>query len=345
VTLIRASRKGEEFLDCVWSSDDDLVPERTWQWWFWLFFIKGGDKPRQIMTLWSSRECKHIMVNDDEILNGGLISRSDNEDILNGAAATWFFDGTKMDEYFKTSNIHIRRGKTNEISTADRGHVFSGGLDRFRVVSRQPDYDFRLKRIRRDDHELERVNYPFGMNFKIAKANCCELNGTLLGEKVDGYAYFQKVVCNAPATSWYWSINHFDNDALLTYFAPTLGMQNFNFSSRHRASVDIPLKKRCAFHIGKKTLQFDKFSLKRTGGELPVWLIEGKGEDGTISAELTTYARARWRFKSGRGLRPVLQYNEYPTTVTALDINGGEITLKDLGDNYGYTEHTWGTLL
>lgn len=345
MALISETKEENGFEKAVWSVDKDIIPNRTWQWWFWLFFIKGGKKPRQLMTLWSSKESKHLTVNDEPMIDGGIKSRGENEDRFKGAVATWFFNGKNMNHYFKQRYIFVRRGNPNEIATEHGEHVFSGKLDDFRVTSKNPDYDFTLKQTQMKEDSYDTAHYPFGMNFKIAKANRCDLKGTLEGEDVEGYGYFQKVTCNAPATSWYWDINYFEKDAILSYFKPVLGRQSINFSGRHVAPFDITLNKDCFLHTGKEKLNFGNFSLKRTGGELPVWKLEGKGTGGTISAELTTYARACWKFKQNwMGIPSVLHYNEYPTTVTKLDINGGDITLDDLGPNYGNTEHSWGIL-
>lgn len=333
-----------EFVKTIWSSDDELVPNRTWQWWFWLFFIKGGEKPRQLMTLWSAKECPHISVNGHPVVNGGLVFKGENEDFLKGAAATWYFDGSKMHHFFNPSHLKIKRGETNEIATECRKNVFSGDVKNFRVVSSEPDYDFRISQNETDDLPYERSNFPLGMNFKIAKIDRCSLKGELEGEKVRGYAYFQKVVCNAPATSWYWGMHHFENGANLSYFVSKVGKQNFNFSDRPARPFGIALNRGLYFDDGKKPSKFDNMKITRRGNELPVWDLIGRGKEGVLSAELSAYARACWRFRKGGVLSPTLHYNEYPTTVTKLELNGTSI-LEGLGKNYGNTEHSWGTLI
>ncbi len=340
--LVKESMEAD-FDSGVWRAEE--ASGRTWQWWFWLFFIRGGDKPRQLMTLWSCKECDHIKVNDKDIFKSGLVERGEGEDLMNGAAATWYFNGSGMRHIIHPEKVRVRRGERKKLFTDDGRYLFSSEGKGFRVLGKEPEYDFRIKPSL-NASPLKRVDYPLGLNFKIANIDRCELSGTLEGKEVEGTAYFQKVVCNAPATSWYWNITHFENGANFSYFKPVVGEQNFNFSDRHKGTLDLTLHKSCHLQLDKNKLFFPDFTLRREGGDLPTWKLKGRGEKGSIEVEIESYARACWRFQRPTArVSPVLHYNEYPCRVTKLDFNGGDITLEDLGEGLGNCEHAWGLLL
>ncbi len=84
---------------------------------------------------------------------------------------------------------------------------------------------------------------------------------------------------------------------------------------------------------------------------LPVFLVRGRDDEKTLDLRIRAYARAYWRFQQPRrwGMKSILYYNEYPSTVEEFRFStrdgGVRVEKSDLGESACNTEHTWGKLI
>ena len=96
--------------DRVWNLNlSEKLPGLTWWWWWWIFFFDNPDDPehpRQLMILWSTKNCDRIKVMDFDWERTGTIKRDmdpmtkENRMAFNGMTAVWYFDGKKMYDPF-----------------------------------------------------------------------------------------------------------------------------------------------------------------------------------------------------------------------------------------------------
>ena len=86
--------------ELMWDLDtDDKIKNVTWWWWWWLFFIRNKKDPKrwkQLMILWSIKDCKKIKVMDHIWKPTGTISKKDNSLEFPGMVCAWFYDGKRM---------------------------------------------------------------------------------------------------------------------------------------------------------------------------------------------------------------------------------------------------------
>ena len=99
----QVEQKNEKVPD-VWELDVSRRLDRlTWWWWFWVFFVKEKEDrpPRQLMVLWSAKNCRKIQVGEHWWKGDtSMTRREDGSLMFNGMAASWFFDGSRMHEPF-----------------------------------------------------------------------------------------------------------------------------------------------------------------------------------------------------------------------------------------------------
>lgn len=344
----------------LWTIDRHDARPSTWWWWFWLFFIKGGKSPRQLMILWSTKNCKQINVNGLDItLKHDLLNQTGSK--FHGAVAAWYYDGKRMHEDFvlKDCNLSLNQnGITTDAgtySTQQAGTTFTTKIEqpgaKMRFLAEQPQNEF-AKAVSMEDTFMKKFN------FKISRLNHLGLSGEIGGKKIDGSAYFQKVQVNAPSIPWFWGMSHFDGGEALTYFFPYLGTALFNKSGRCRLdSIKIPMRRLIRFFDGEKIHEFNNSKIKiLESGETPSWEISAAARPGSgsrsgsgarpnskIKFTVEAYSHACWRFEEQKLLKNILHYNEYPMKITEFKMGG--LTLDDLGPNMGNAEHTWGRLL
>ena len=83
---------------------DKLSPLRrlSWWWWWWLILIPDPDKPgrsKQLMVLWSTRDCERIDVSGHDWWGGGRTYTDEEGGIVfPGMVASWWFDGEEVFE-------------------------------------------------------------------------------------------------------------------------------------------------------------------------------------------------------------------------------------------------------
>lgn len=342
------------------------LTKNTWYWWWWLFFIKSKDTlPKQLMILWSTKNCKKIKVNSFNWERNKNISQNNGKTEFDGMICSWFFDGKKMiDEFvFDRDDLIVEHdGNFGKLFPKSEKYNFEGDEKNYkvRITNKKSELnfemshwnDFLVKHRYTEKHYLKKFNYNilkiYGMKMKgILKENGKE-------EKFDGSAYFQKVMVNAPATPWYWGIVHTERGDFLEYFKPNIGLQMLRKDSLHASIFDsgeIPLSKRTQFYDAEKNELhvFKKMKLSKVyENDLPIFKIKGRNENEEIEFVLKAYSRAYWRFEEpSLFIKSILYYNEYPTILSSFLLKGknGKIGLEDLGYNVGNSEHTWGKLI
>jgi len=330
----------------IWTIDRQDARPSTWWWWFWLFFIKGGKNPRQLMILWSTKNCPQIKVNHLPLtLNHDLLKSTGNQ--FHGAVASWYYDGKKMHDNFVLEECNLTlNGNGIESDAGTYSSIQSGNKFKTKIEPSGTKMEFLTEQSKNAFAEPISTQKSFfnKFNFKFQGINHLNLSGSIDGKKIDGSAYFQKVQVNAPSAPWFWGLAHFDTGSALTYFFPYLGTAIFNKTDTCRYdTLKLPLSRLIRFFDGKKIHEFDKARIKEIqGGETPTWGVSSKKGPG-IKFTVETYSRSYWRFEEKKWLRNVLYYNEYPMKITEFKM--GDLSLDDLGDSMGNAEHTWGRLL
>jgi len=359
---------------------EDRVPNLTWWWWWWIFFIKNPknpDRPRQLMILWSTKNCDDIKVNDFDWKRKGDIEREEQGEKqllkFSGMVAIWYYDGEKMlDPFFlKECDFEVER-KTRSgalIPGLEKDYRFYGGDDSFVVnIKGGPlDFGFEMSHFNRflSTPRFSKKNYVKHYGYEILKLYGTRMNGTITtptsSEDISGSAYFQKVTVNAPTVPWYWGVLHTQRGDYLDYFKPHLGLGMFRKTERPRSGLDrleLPLSKNLQFYDATRDelFRFRKLSVKKIFDpeNLPSFHVRAWGEKGEVTLVLKAYSRAYWRFeqKYWKFFKSILYYNEYPVNLVDFDFHwtfdDGEeyrVTREDLGYVVGNSEHAWGKLL
>ena len=319
---------------------DDKDFDSGWLWWFWLFFIDDPSevkKPRQVAVLWSTKDDRSINC------NGRRFELHREEDgNQEGVVACWYFDGDEMHHNFllEKSDLNIgsdclkMEGETyTDFRISDRTCEVTIG-EEFEFKARPKEgYDFAINSRSTGD-------YPFGMSYSMLRSSRLDLESEIRGEVTEGSAYFQRVLVDAPAPSWYWGIFHFENGGFIDYYKPHI----FGKS----------LKEEIAFYDGEETHEFEEVSVEREErGELPLFHITAETKDGNkeISFTVKPYSKASWKFqkKVAKIIPNKLTYREYPARISELELidkkEDRKITLDDLGSSVGNAEYTTGFLL
>ncbi len=327
----------DDIMKRVFDIDDEPMPRGAWWWWFWLFFFdnpKDPSKPRQLMILWSTKNVSEIDCNGMKM----KLSRHNDRSRLDGAVASWYFDGKKMHHNFLLEHCDIQISGNGLKTDSDTPTSFV--MDSSRNIIRIGD-DFNFIADAGKRHSFSFPTYhdrKFVMNkgYQIIRLNHLDLSGTVGGKPIKGSAYFQRVFVNAPSPPWYWGIFHFHNGALLTYFNPHM--------------LGKSIRKDISFYNDGKMHEFKDINVNRTGDEIPEFIIGGENGSERISFKVSAYAHSSWTFrKRSLGIFPnKLVYNEYPATINDFELKntktGKVTTQKDLGKSIGNAEHTTGLL-
>ena len=350
--------------------DIDIAPRRrrlTWWWWFWLLFFDGGDRPRQFMVLWSTKNARRVKVDDVWWERIHDIVREDGRITFDGMAASWFFDGEVMHDpltLVQDSFVVIWDGDDGSLRSPDGGdheHIYTAtdGVHHVRVAQGGFDLDVRLEGDGTLGHPdvKQRVGPPRN-GFSILRIKRLRFDGTLThdgrSEDVTGTAYFQKVMVNAPAPPWYWGTLHLGDGSYIQYFVPHLGPPMLRRGRRQRSPLNrggIPVTRSLDYHEARTGAHHrfrDVRVSRRLVGDLPVFAVRARNGGARIDMEIAAYARALWRFRQPLigPLATVLFYNEYPARLTAFEFrqDGRTVGLDDVGGGIGNAEHSWGLL-
>jgi len=352
------------------------MPRLTWWWWFWLFFIKNEEnlsQPKQLMILWSTKNCSFIEVNDYQWSRKGGIHTSGNQTVFDGMACSWYYDGEKMHHPFtfhrKWFESSFEPGILDDGKLAPlhgKNLTFQGNKREYSLYlaskNARTTLDLRMKsegKLSRYEHSANSWYRNFG--FDILKLKRMKLGGRINGpngpENVEGTAYFQKVMVNAPAPPWYWSTVHFDDGSYLQYFMPHLGFPIFRRHDTHRSGFDKYVKFLSTTmdyydSVDGRMHKFKKVAMNKyiSSNGWPVFKLQAKSRNKSIDITLDTYSGAAWQFHQPllfSFMKSYLCYYEYPAIVTQFRFKDGSDTvrrLRDHGGGYGNCEHSWGLL-
>jgi hypothetical protein len=350
----------------------EKLPGLTWWWWWWIFFIYNDEKPenpRQLMILWSTKNCDKIKVNDYLWKPGYEIKQKPGSLSFDGMTCIWFFDGNRMFEPFsiERSDSSVKwKGEAGELKPhTENTYVFKGGPEKYKVQIEKDDYKFDFQIYPWNDfmskHRFNSNHYVKKYSYNILKIYGNKLKGSIqtpaLGKKkIEGTAYFQKVMVNAPSVPWYWGILHTEDGSYIDYFKPHIGPPMLRRTDRPRSFWDfgeLALNRGLQFYIKERDerVMFKKMSIikKFTKDNLPIFSVSGRKGRSRIEFKLKAYSRAYWRFEQpwwGR-MNSILYYNEYPVTLEEFHFcdESGTIKREDLGYVAGNSEHSWGLLM
>jgi hypothetical protein len=343
----------------------------TWWWWWWIFFIKDPQNPertRQLMILWSTKNCDRIKVNDFPWERKKPLIQKDGKLQFDGMVGIWYYDGRQMHEPFvlEPFDFTVKWKDESGILKPDshQNHIFKGDPKKYTVYIEKDDYkfDFTMTPWNKfmDEHRYNANKYMGKMGYNILKIYGMKLSGSMESsergkEKIEGTAYFQKVMVNAPAVPWYWTVLHIEDGSYIDYFIPHIGFSMLRRTDRPRSIWDfgeVPLNRGLQFYIRSRDerVMFKKVSVvkKFTKDNLPIFEVAARKPGTDIRFALKSYSRAYWRFEQpwwGR-FNSIFYYNEYPVTMESFKYRDkkGTILLKDLGFVTGNCEHSWGIL-
>jgi len=391
MTVVKEDHKEEgqveekDLTEFMWDLDTDTkIKNLTWWWWWWIFFIKNPEnpmRPRQLMILWSTKNCSRIIVNDylwernQEIERTGEPGKDQDgkyrkrKMTFDGMTAVWWYDGKRMHDPFglERSDFTVEwKGNKGYVRPhSDNVYLFSGEPDRYKVLIKKGDMEFDFEMTPWNDfmssHRYKVGRYIGKMGYSNYKIYGSILNGHIKSdgvyEEIDGTAYFQKVMVNAPAVPWFWGIFHSENGSYIEYFNPHFGFPIWHKNASPKSFWDrgyFNLTKSLQFYDAStdRHYQFKKRQVrvrKEIVDGLPTFWVEGDNGEQRLSMKVRAYSRAYWRFeqKYWGFMRSVLYYNEYPTELLEFELIGGEkeVTRKDLGYVAGNIEHSWGWLV
>lgn len=383
----KATEPEPDISELMWDlNTDEKIKNLSWWWWWWIFFIKNPKnpaRPRQLMILWSTKNCEHIIVNDyqwernQEIVKTGTPGKDENgkyskrKMTFDGMTGIWWFDGDKMHEPYALEQsdftVEWKGAKGYLRPHSDNVYMYTAEPDLFKVRIKKDDDEFDLQMTPWNDfiskHRYNQDHYIGKWSYNIYKIFGTKLKGHIktkkgdLDEDIEGTAYFQKVMVNAPAVPWYWGVFHTEDGSYLDYFNPHFGTEIWRKTDAPTSTWDRPgksLSKKLQFYDAKTDTRYE-FRKKdvtirhEVVDGLPTFWVSGHKDGVDLSIKVRAYSRAYWRFEQKYlgFMRSILYYNEYPTEMLEFELKGGkrDITLRDLGYVAGNIEHSWGWLI
>lgn len=330
--------------DKAFSLKGASFPKGAWLWWFWLFFIddpKTTEKPRQLMILWSTKNEQQIKCNDKNIKldvdQSDLKKKRDKK--IDGAVAAWYFDGKQMHHNYLLESCDLEISN-NQLKTDLENRTLYRIEDKKNIVEINDKFRFESEPVynkgkTKPFHFEENIIGNKG--FSMTRANRFNLKGRIDQEKIEGSAYFQRILVNAPAPSWYWGIFHFENGGILTYYNP--------YFSKFSIIENIRL------FDGETWHRFSNLEINHVSDNYPLFEVKGENAREKIEFTVNSYTKSNWKFdKKVLNLVPnQLNYREYPAKIKKFkhkDKKTGKIlTKEDMGSSIGNAEHTTGFLL
>ena len=370
--------KTETEIHDFWDVDRaNELRNRTWWWWWWIFFFDNPEnpsQPKQLMTLWGTRNCKKVQIGD-HVWNHKDMTVKERPDGLDfeGMAAAWYYDGKKMHEPFYIhdgpSSID-KKGEGKEswgsisLNTKEFSSRFSGTIQGYdiEITDKEEGVGMSIKLEPWNDRITSTVptgkKYLSNLAYQMYKIRGMKASGTIhlkdRDDKVSGTAYFQNVRINAPTSPWYWATFHTEDSSYFDYFMPHMGLPALRRSYSHKSILDKGIKMLSkGFHYYdypedehikiKKKL---KMGVEYDKHDMPLFHLKGEDEARTIDLKMRAYSRACWKIKQPLlGVASTtLFYNEYPAQLIDFKLKTPErtIRLEDLGRTAGNCEHAWG---
>jgi hypothetical protein len=330
------TKTGTIDLKKIFEIRNEHMQKEEWWYWFWLFFFdnpKNPKKPRQLMVLWSSKnekeiECNGVNLKMEDPLKGNK---------LNGAVASWYFDGKRMHENFmlEQCDLTFTKDSIRSYSSNPTSFVLKGKSAK---ISMGKDFKFNVKINECYRPTVNTITFSNKSRYTNINAIRFKMKGNAYDEPIEGSAFFECMFCSIPIPSWYWGTFHFENGAVMNYFEPYLFRK--------------PLRSVISFYDCNGSHIFNGMKIREVGRNNPRFIVSAKNKNEKIDFKVSTYSRATWKFKKKHpgiiGIIPnKLTYNEYPAVITEFKLSGKgkTINLKDLGKSVGNAEHTEGVLL
>ncbi len=342
-------------------------------WWFFILVLKDppGNFPRQLMTLWATKDVKTTIINNRKHTHEVGIQRSPEKDTFKGVLGAWYYDGSTMHHDLVLDNAYC------QVSRNPNPGIFINGRSQCSLTPNSHGLNFDLTsprlqlstdwRLHQDIPYFapisEQKKYLNGLieqhTFKINKFDFSgKLGFNQQTENIEGVGYLQRIVLNSPVPPWWWGVLFFENGSMLKYFLPNISLAVFRRTLR-----DHPTATEVAFKAIKKELDFydqergEIYSFKKAfvrkffkSNGLQTFHFRYKGDNGSLEYYLDCYSRSYFAMKGKvfeTPLQSTLYYNEYPCMVRKfrMDVPGRHITQDMLGKGVGNCEHSWGIML
>jgi len=343
----------------------NVLRNRTWWWWFWLFFFEPekGERWKQLMILWGTRNCKKLKVDDMIWENRGALKRKEGAFEVPGITAAWYFDGEKMlDPLFLESGLLTSQWSRDSASLNLKSAgscTFSSNNGNFGINAefKNVKLDLDISEWKPHLHKLVPTGKKFlgFLGYKMVKIRACKVDGIVETkgkvDRVKGTTYFQKVRINSPTSPWYFGVFHSARGDYLDYFMPHLGFPMFRRSPNHKSKLDFwerTLSKGVHFiDVDGNNHSIKNVKIRKIyENELPVFHLSGWDNGKKLEMEMRPYSRAYWRIEQPllRFSSTILYYNEYPAYISEFKFedSGRTTTLDDMGFTIGNCEHSWG---
>ena len=178
-------------------------------------------------------------------------------------------------------------------------------------------------------------------------------------KRIEGTAYFQKILLAAPPPQWYWGIYHFEDGSFATYmqvYAGRAALAHNLLGKPNLRTPSVSIKQDILIYHAPSGRVFEgnRLVVEPKRSDTPdCWVhkITGGGAGFELSGEAEGYAHACWTFQKSIGALPIrstFKYNEYPAVMKRLEIKlggadgGKSIVLKN---GVGNMENSWGFLI
>ena len=381
-------------IDTLWRLDF-LPPlhRLTWQWWWWLVVLPCEEHPersKQLMVLWSTKDTVSIDVNGVPWEGQRFHTDDDGGHTLGGMVCAWWYDGEKMFEPLLLRKCRmLALDHRHKLWPSDEaGGAIVPLTEDDLSMGLRPDNSAFWLRLMSDKKmvdqgapssfnlEMTPWNPPLSaatrshnlftgsMGYDILRLHGTKTSGTIDGKDVEGTAYFQKVVVQAPSVPWFWGFLHFDDGSYFDWFMPHISLSvtaNDSTPWKRRDRHRLPLRTAGLFHDARRgrTERFERCEveliksnsdslLDSDGNALPSFKIRVWNGRTQLSMILDATSRAHWTFDqpTRMGLESHFTYNEYPLTVKKLVIMD-EVEVRTASDYSwirGNAEHSWGIL-
>ena len=309
---------------------DTLPPLRrlSWWWWWWLVIIPDPDRPgrsKQLMVLWSTRDCERIDVSGFDWWGGGRTHTDDDGGIVfPGMIASWWFDGEKVFEPLVLREarmasicadhplwgaeeadgggavIPILEDDLSMGLAADRSKFWLKLTSDEKAISDGSPAKFDLKMTPWNSEisalEYKHNVYAGNMGYDILRIHGTKCSGTIDGKEIEGTAYFQKVTVQAPSIPWFWGMLHFDDGSYLDWWLPHISLSVTAKDSdpwKLRDFTRLPLAGAGMFKDAgrQRTEKFERCEVK---------LIQPKGKDAEYDSDGHPLPKFHIRMWNGR---------------------------------------------
>ncbi|MDP7311935.1 MAG: hypothetical protein QF831_00700 [Candidatus Thalassarchaeaceae archaeon] len=309
---------------------DTLPPLRrlSWWWWWWLVLIPDPERPgrsKQLMVLWSTRDCERIDVSGHDWWGGGRTHTDEDGGIVfPGMIASWWFDGNQVFEPLVLREarmaslpashslwgdkdgegggavIPLLKDDLSMGLAADRSHFWLKLTSDDTAIEEGAPSSFSLK-MRPWNNEISALEYKHNvyvanMGYDILRIHGTKCSGVIDGEEVEGTAYFQKVTVQAPSIPWFWGMLHFDDGSYLDWWLPHLSLSATAKNSdpwKLRDFSRLPLTGAGMFKDSsrQRTEKFERCEVK---------LIQPKGKDAEFDSDGNPLPQFHIRIWNGR---------------------------------------------